>query len=111
MTKLTGTRSPAEKRRVPSRRIINLVYESVPGKKVFAAGSFNDWKPEKELKDSGNTGVYRAQLRLEPGEYQYKFVVNGNWCLDAENPRFIPNDFGTLNSVLVVKSKEEVEKQ
>ena len=111
MAKLTDTRLQAEKRRVPSRRIINLVYESVPGKKVFVAGSFNGWKPEKELKDPGKTGVYRGQLRLEPGEYQYKLVVNGNWCLDAENPNFIPNDFGTLNSVLVVKSREEVEKQ
>lgn len=84
-------------------RVVRLVYEASPGKKVFVAGSFNNWQPEKELKDKDHTGVYQAQLRLYPGEYQYKFVVDGNWCLDAGNPNFTPNDFGTLNSLLIVK--------
>ena len=90
-----------------SRRVINLVYEDAPGKEVFAAGSFNNWKPEKPLLDKDNTGVYRCQLRLEPGTYQYKFMVDGNWCLDENNPNFTPNDFGTLNSLLIVTEKQE----
>ena len=89
----------------PARRIVNLVYEALPGKQVFVAGSFNDWKPEKPLLDKDNTGVYRCQLRLEPGEYQYKLVVDGNWCLDAANPNFMPNGFGSLNNILQVKAK------
>ena len=96
----TDKKSPAA-----GRRVVNLVYEDTPGKKVFVAGSFNDWQPEKELRDKDNTGVYQCQMRLLPGEYQYKFVVDGNWCLDADNPNFIPNDYGTLNSLLIVKSK------
>ena len=86
-----------------SRRAVNFVYVSTPGRNVMLAGSFNNWQPEKELKDKDHTGVYQAQLRLYPGEYQYKFVVDGNWCLDAGNPNFTPNDFGTLNSLLIVK--------
>ena len=95
-----------EKKEISSGyRVVYLTYESAPGKKVYAAGSFNGWKPEKELKDKDNTGVYRCQLRLKPGEYQYKFVVDGSWCLDAANPNFIPNSFGTLNSLLIVREK------
>ena len=39
---------------------------------------------------------------MEPGDHQYKFVVDGEWRLDAANPNFVPNDFGTLNSLLTV---------
>ena len=88
-----------------SLRYITLVYEDAPGKSVFIAGSFNDWKPEKKMTDKNNDGVYRCQLRLVPGEYQYKFVVDGLWCLDPVNPNFVPNEMGSLNSVLCVKAK------
>ena len=87
-------------------RYITLVYEDVPGRTVMVAGSFNDWKPEKPLLDKKGDGVYRCQLRLVPGEYQYKFVVDGVWCLDSSNPNFVPNDIGSLNSVLSVRAKE-----
>lgn len=86
-------------------RYINLVYEDVPGRTVMVAGSFNDWQPVKAMVDKKGDGVYRCQLRLAPGEYQYKFVVDGVWCLDSANPNFVPNDIGSLNSVLCVKSK------
>lgn len=84
---------------------INLTYEDLPGRTVMVAGSFNNWQPEKQMLDKKGDGVYRCQLRLEPGEYQYKFVVDGVWCLDSSNPNFIPNDIGSLNSVLIVKKK------
>ena len=84
---------------------VNLIYEDVPGRTVMVAGSFNNWQPEKQLLDKNGDGVYRCRLSLQPGEYQYKFVVDGNWCLDASNPNFVPNSIGSLNSVLIVKKK------
>ena len=90
---------------VTGLRYIALVYEDAPGRDVRVAGSFNDWQPEKQMTDKNNDGVYRCQLRLVPGEYQYKFVVDGQWCLDGSNPNFVPNDIGSLNSVLLVKEK------
>ena len=96
----------AEKKKSgPVCKMVTLVYEGMPGRQVFAAGTFNEWKPEKLMKDKDNNGVYRCQLRLAPGEYQYKFVVDGSWCLDASNPNFTPNEFGTLNSILFVGEK------
>lgn len=93
------------KKNTAALRYITLVYEDAPGKNVMVAGSFNSWKPEKQLTDKNNDGIYRCQLRLVPGEYQYKFVVDGMWCLDSSNPNFVPNELGSLNSVLVVKAK------
>ena len=87
------------------RRCVTLIYEDRPGCKVMVAGTFNQWRPEKALIDRDHTGVYRCQLRLSPGEYQYKFVVDGQWCLDSSNPNFVPKGIGSLNSLLVVKEK------
>ena len=94
-----------KKEKTGALRYINLTYEDAPGRTVMVAGSFNDWQPEKKMLDKKNEGIYRCQLRLAPGEYQYKFVVDGVWCLDSANPNFVPNDIGSLNSVLSVKAK------
>ena len=88
-----------------SRRAVNLIYQDAPGKAVFVAGSFNNWQPVRKLEEKNNDGVYRCRLLLEPGEYQYKFLVDGEWRSDASNPDFVPNEFGSLNSVLTVKAK------
>ena len=74
-----------------------------PGSKVYVCGSFNDWNGDaKEMKDSGGKGEYTAVLFLPPGRYEYKFVINGEWHIDPACADWVLNDFGTLNSVLVV---------
>ena len=52
---------------------------------------------------SGPVGIYSATVQLAPGEYQYKFVIDGTWCADPENENSVKNDQGTFNSVVVVK--------
>ncbi len=70
------------------------------GSKVFVAGSFNDWDPTaKQLLDKKNEGLFTATINLEPGAYQYKFVIDGIWCADPECTDWVHNDHGTLNSV------------
>lgn len=88
------------------RRRVEFVIEAGQGKTVAVAGSFNDWDPTaKILADKTNEGVYRGVLMLAPGEYEYKFVVDGDWRIDENNPCFASNDLGTLNSVLKVEAK------
>ncbi len=77
--------------------------ETEPGSTVFVAGSFNSWNPKKlMLRDKHGNGFYECTVLLSPGPHQYKFHVDGAWCIDPANPRFSPNDMGTLNSVLDV---------
>ena len=85
-----------------ARRNVLFKLEDAPGRQVFVAGSFSDWQPKHKLSDKDGRGVYTARIQLVPGEYEYKFVVDGEWRLDAANPNFVPNDFGTLNSLLTV---------
>lgn len=85
-------------------RNVELACKLAPGRNVAVAGSFNDWEPKlNPMTDEKGDGVYLCTLRLAPGCYEYKFVVDGEWVLDDGNPNFTSNDFGTLNSVLNVK--------
>lgn len=87
----------------PARKAITFTLNDTPGHVVKLAGTFNDWQPVRELSDKNGDGVYRCRLMLEPGEYQYKFLVDGQWRSDCENPNFVVNEFGSFNSVIIVE--------
>ena len=74
------------------------------GRAVYLAGEFNDWNPTaKKMAYKARSGIYTATVKLAPGEYQYKFVIDGTWCADPENVNAVPNGHGTFNSVVTVK--------
>jgi peroxiredoxin len=66
---------------------------------VYLAGSFNDWNPKgRKMNERDAEGYYRTTLRLKPGQYEYKFVINGtDWQTDPENP----DDWGPYGNSLV----------
>ena len=73
------------------------------GKKVFVCGTFNNWNAEESpLKEKGKSGSYSTALALPKGRYEYKFVIDGVWCVDPECAEWVPNNFGSLNSVVTV---------
>lgn len=84
------------------RRRVRFQLRAGPGSSVHVAGAFNDWDPAKK-KMSYSGGVYSAAMMLLPGRYEYKFVVDDIWCVDPECPDWVPNDQGSLNSVIVVQ--------
>lgn len=85
------------------RKVVFRTHAPV-GSKVFVAGSFNNWsETDDQLKDPACTGNFSKIKYLMPGSYQYKFVINGVWEVDANNPNFINNDRNSLNSVLNVE--------
>ncbi len=76
---------------------------------VFIAGSFNDWSTTANPMTRDDQGWWETELALPPGRYEYKFVVDGQWCCEAgcDRPNVgsegcTPNPFGTLNRVLDV---------
>ena len=69
---------------------------------VFLVGDFNDWN---ELSHSmirvGDHG-HALELQIAPGEYEYKFKVGRIWYNDYEAPKYVPNPWGSENSVVMV---------
>jgi len=67
--------------------------------KVILAGSFNGWD-EEYLRMSRTDEGWEMRINLAPGEYQYKFIADGQWLHDPANPRKVRNEHNTFNSIL-----------
>lgn len=68
-------------------------------KKVFVAGSFNNWRP-KELAMDKTAGGWQLPLYLAERTHTYKFVVDGVWVADQANAEGLPDGHGGFNSVI-----------
>ncbi len=88
----------------PAAKAVTFTVHAEKGKSVYVAGEFNKWDPTaKKMAYKARAGIYSATVKLAPGEYQYKFVIDGTWCADPENAAAVQNDQGTFNSIVVVK--------
>jgi len=85
------------------KRRVTFRVRATVGSVVCLAGDFNDWHPGlKPLRDKRGDGEYSTVLHLSPGDYQYKYVIDGTWCADPDCKEWVQNDHGTLNSVIHV---------
>lgn len=84
---------------------VTLWLERPGAQNVYLCGDFNQWSPLsiKMLPRPGN-GRWEHRLHLPPGRYEYKFVVDGQWIHNPGAGDNVPNHYGTLNSVLEVRS-------
>ena len=89
----------------PKRRRVVFTLDASQAKEVFLAGDFNDCKKEKHPLKKNAKGIWEKIAMLFPGRYEYKFLVDGQWKRDPENPATCPNCFGSSNSVINVSSK------
>ena len=109
--KTVAAKKPCAAKKAPAPKAAKIVEKNVVftvradvGKAVYLAGCFNQWNPTgKKMLDKKNEGVYTVSVKLAPGRYEYKYVIDGTWCADPENLEFVQNEHGTLNSVVVVK--------
>jgi Glycogen recognition site of AMP-activated protein kinase len=69
--------------------------------KVILSGSFNQWNEQALTMRKTLTG-WELRLNLPPGEYEYKFIADGKWTEDPDNPDKVVNQHGTFNSILKV---------
>ena len=84
------------------KKKVRFEYLGNSGDEVFVAGNFNGWDPTASpLKEDGD-GVFSRTMFVEKGECEYKFVVNGTWCVDPACSDWVPNEMGSLNSVIKV---------
>lgn len=77
--------------------------------RVFLVGTFNAWDPSATPMLRDPSGSWTLFLDLAPGTYEYKFVVDDEWCCEpccgegSEGAgKCVPNSFGTMNSTVTV---------
>uniref|UniRef100_A0A3Q7ETH0 AMP-activated protein kinase glycogen-binding domain-containing protein n=1 Tax=Solanum lycopersicum TaxID=4081 RepID=A0A3Q7ETH0_SOLLC len=66
---------------------------------VLLAGSFDGWTTQRKMEKS-STGVFSVSLKLYPGRYEIKFVVDGIWKIDPLRP--IVHSDGHENNLFIV---------
>jgi len=55
---------------------------------VVLTGTFNGWN-ETELQMDKSASGWEIDYALAPGNYEYKFIVDGEWITDPNNPYFV----------------------
>jgi len=72
-------------------------------REVQLAGDFNDWTPDKGVETrQGPNGTWEKIIRLGPGVYQYRYLIDGDWMPDPSNPRHVEGPAGGVNSVIII---------
>jgi chromosome partitioning protein len=88
-------------RMVPEGVLFSL--DAPDADEVFITGEFTNWSREGiPLERDHSDGLWKTIIDIEPGEYEYRFVVDGVWIRDPNNKDYIRNEFGQENSLLVV---------
>jgi chromosome partitioning protein len=84
--------------------MINFTYNAPEAQKVYLVGDFNNWAINEDSSlVKGDDGLWVKNIPLKSGQYRYKIVVDGRWEQDANNPESVENNFGSRDSVLVIK--------
>jgi 1,4-alpha-glucan branching enzyme len=69
---------------------------------VQLVGDFTDWGSPKAMRRASD-GTWSVAVELPSGrEYAFRYVVNGvRWENDPAADKYVPNAFGSENSVVV----------
>jgi hypothetical protein len=80
--------SAAKKAAAKAPKKVTVVFEAnCPlATTVSVAGSFNNWAVDKDmLKKDKKTGLWTGKITLDAGDYEYKFVCDGQYWDEGDN--------------------------
>jgi serine protease AprX len=90
--------------RVENGRLM-FVFHDDTAQSVSVAGDFNGWSPVATPLKRNDSGLWATEIAVQrAGLFEYKFIVNGQrWIEDPSNGMKAPNNYGGLNSVVVIE--------
>jgi hypothetical protein len=91
-----GSPSPDRVKKVEFR------FRSPAANSVQLAGDFTEWEKNPVDMMHSEDGTWFTVVPLAPGQYSYRFIVDGAWCDDPGSDVRLPNPFGTENAVIRV---------
>ena len=69
---------------------------------VSVEGSFNNWNPRATAMKRDPRGDWSVEVQLPPGEYRYRFLVDGEWRDDPAALFTAMNSYGSFDAVVIV---------
>jgi len=90
--------------RVENGRLM-FVFHDDNADSVSVAGDFNGWSHAATPLKRNDSGLWFTQIVVpQAGRFEYKFIINGRrWLEDPSNGMKTPDNYGGLNSVLVIE--------
>jgi len=73
---------------------------------IRIAGEFNEWIADKDVQTITENNITHKVFYVEPGDYQYRLIVDGKWRNDPTNPRQALSALGIHNSLLHVTAND-----
>jgi hypothetical protein len=87
--------------------LVRLVVLQPEARTVDVAGDFNGWDPTRTPLEQTATGAWTVTIPLQPGRYEYMFVIDGTqWVADPFAVEQTDDGFGARNAVLDVRPAE-----
>lgn len=74
------------------------------GARVQLAGSFDDWR-KHDMTYVPGVSYFLLVAELPPGEYFYRFIVDGRWTVAQDDHNLREDPFGELSHFLVINSE------
>ena len=71
-------------------------------KEVLLVGDFTDWQKHPIRLLQGVGGTWHTKIKLPPGKYAYRLLVDGQWHDDPNHAWRVPNAFGTYNNMIEI---------
>jgi 1,4-alpha-glucan branching enzyme len=81
---------------------IEFRLEAPGAQSVELAADFTDWAKSPVKLAMSRDGVWQTAVSLPPGQYSYRFIVDGQWWDDPCCTQRVANPFGTTNAVVDV---------
>jgi 1,4-alpha-glucan branching enzyme len=85
--------------------IVRFCFDHKANSQVYLVGDFNGWNetshPMHKVK-----GKWILDLHLPLGEYEFKYLAGNIWYNDHAAHKYVPNCWGSENSVVVVTPLE-----
>jgi hypothetical protein len=85
------------------QRTVTFVARIEAATSVRVTGDFTEWSQGGIPLAMEAGGEWKTLLKLAPGEYQYRLIVDGEWRDHPEAQKRVPNPFGSENDVLIVR--------
>lgn len=85
-----------------SMRRVPIRVKAPKARDVRVTGSFTGWNQTGIRLQPGGSGEWSTHLTLEPGEHQYRLLVDGKWTDHAEAAGRVANPYGSQNCILNV---------
>ncbi|KAJ2800781.1 hypothetical protein H4S07_005097 [Coemansia furcata] len=76
--------------------------ESVAIRGTFSRDSEQWWTETIPLRREGSS--HRAVLTLEPGRYEFKYVVDGEWRVNSSKYQIVNDGYGNSNNMIIVSA-------